>query len=90
MANKTVGILTFHCAHNYGAMLQAYATQELLRGAGHQVEDNSYPVTQCLILSGTFFFCFFVKRHIARKWEGFLLHRVGPYGNKSIQGMKIL
>ena len=25
-----VGILTFHCAHNYGAVLQAYATQALL------------------------------------------------------------
>lgn len=37
-----VGILTFHCAHNYGAMLQAYATQELLRGAGHQVEVIDY------------------------------------------------
>ena len=30
-----VGILTFHCAHNYGAMIQAYALQEQLRLMGH-------------------------------------------------------
>lgn len=28
---KTVGIVTFHRAHNYGAVLQAYALQETLR-----------------------------------------------------------
>jgi len=26
-----IGILTFHCSHNYGAMLQAYATQTFLK-----------------------------------------------------------
>ena len=30
-----LGILTFHCAHNYGAMIQAYALQEQLRLMGH-------------------------------------------------------
>ena len=39
---KRIGILTFHCAHNYGAVLQAYATQELLRGAGHDVQVIDY------------------------------------------------
>lgn len=33
-----VGILTFHCAHNYGAVLQCYALQEVLSGLGHEVE----------------------------------------------------
>lgn len=37
-----IGILTFHCAHNYGAMLQTYATQEIFRGAGHDVEVVDY------------------------------------------------
>ena len=37
-----IGILTFHCAHNYGAMLQTYATQEIFRGAGHDVEVIDY------------------------------------------------
>lgn len=33
-----IGILTFHCAHNYGAVLQAYALQKYLIGLGHNVE----------------------------------------------------
>lgn len=32
-----IGILTFHCAHNYGAVLQCYALQEYLRSLGHDV-----------------------------------------------------
>lgn len=41
MAAK-IGILTFHCAHNYGAVLQAYATQRLLADAGHEAEVIDY------------------------------------------------
>ena len=26
-----IGILTFHCAHNYGAVLQAFCLQEKLK-----------------------------------------------------------
>ena len=33
-----VGILTFHCAHNYGAVLQAYALQQYISQLGHTVE----------------------------------------------------
>lgn len=32
-----IGILTFHCAHNYGAVLQCYALQEFLKGIGNNV-----------------------------------------------------
>ncbi|MCQ2233327.1 MAG: polysaccharide pyruvyl transferase family protein [Paludibacteraceae bacterium] len=32
-----IGILTFHRAHNYGAVLQCYALQEVLKGMGHDV-----------------------------------------------------
>lgn len=32
-----LGILTFHCAHNYGALLQCYALQEYLHSLGHEV-----------------------------------------------------
>lgn len=39
---KKIGILTFHCAHNYGAVLQAYATQRLLTDMGHSVEIIDY------------------------------------------------
>lgn len=37
-----VGILTFHCARNYGAVLQAYALQTYLEKLGHQVYVIDY------------------------------------------------
>lgn len=37
-----IGILTFHCAHNYGAVLQCYALQETLKQMGHDVEVIDY------------------------------------------------
>lgn len=33
-----IGIITFHAAHNYGSMLQAYALQTYLEQQGHHVE----------------------------------------------------
>ena len=37
-----IGILTFHCAHNYGAVLQCYALQQYLKGCGHEVSVIDY------------------------------------------------
>lgn len=37
-----IGILTFHRAHNYGAVLQCYALQEILKGMGHDVKVIDY------------------------------------------------
>jgi Uncharacterized conserved protein len=37
-----IGVLTFHCAHNYGAVLQCYALQEFLKQQGHNVEIIDY------------------------------------------------
>lgn len=37
-----IGILTFHRALNYGAVLQCYALQETLRSEGHKVEVIDY------------------------------------------------
>ena len=37
-----IGIFTFHRAHNYGAMLQAYALQEFLSSKGHDAEIVDY------------------------------------------------
>ena len=37
-----IGILTYHRAHNYGAMLQAYALQHFLQSKGHQVDFIDY------------------------------------------------
>ena len=37
-----IGILTFHRAHNYGAVLQCYALQEVLKSMGHDVQVIDY------------------------------------------------
>lgn len=37
-----IGILTFHCANNYGAVLQAYGLQEYLKTLGHDVYVIDY------------------------------------------------
>lgn len=37
-----IGILTYHRAHNYGAVLQCYALQQVLHRLGHDVEIIDY------------------------------------------------
>ena len=37
-----IGILTYHFAHNYGAMLQAFALMKYLEGTGKKVEMINY------------------------------------------------
>lgn len=37
-----IGILTFHRAHNYGAVLQCFALQRFLQNQGHQVKVIDY------------------------------------------------
>lgn len=37
-----IGILTFHCAHNYGAVIQCYGLQQYLKSLGHQVVVIDY------------------------------------------------
>lgn len=37
-----IGIITFQCAHNYGAVLQAYALKEYLKTLGHSVNIINY------------------------------------------------
>lgn len=37
-----IGILTFHCAHNYGAVIQCYGLQQYLRSLGHEVYVINY------------------------------------------------
>ena len=37
-----IGIFTFHCVANYGAVLQTYCLQEVLKGMGHDVYVIDY------------------------------------------------
>ena len=41
-----IGIITFHAAHNFGLMLQAYALQTFLSSKGHEVEIINYRSSQ--------------------------------------------
>ncbi|PWK92654.1 polysaccharide pyruvyl transferase family protein [Hallerella porci] len=43
-----VGILTFHFAHNYGAVLQCFALQKYLQNRGHEVFIIDY-AKRCLV-----------------------------------------
>ncbi len=37
-----VGILTFHAAHNYGSMLQAFALKDIISTLGYKCEIINY------------------------------------------------
>lgn len=41
---KKVGIITFHAAHNYGSMLQAYALQQVILGMGYECEIVNFRI----------------------------------------------
>lgn len=56
-----VGLLTFHSAHNYGAVLQAYATQEIIKALGHKIEVIDYRPDYLL------------RQHISPRFKGFSL-----------------
>jgi hypothetical protein len=58
-----IGILTFHCAHNYGAVLQCYALQETLRNMGHEVEVINYTPPYLVNLYKYFFWRRFISKN---------------------------
>lgn len=65
-----IGILTFHRAHNYGAVLQAFALQKQIKLLGHDVEVIDYrpkEINQAHDL-------FHTKIFLERSWGGKILH----------------
>ena len=61
-----IGLLTFHCAHNYGAVLQAYALQEVLKSRGHKVEFIDYRNSKLLNIYKWFVWQRFKTKNIKR------------------------
>lgn len=55
-----IGTLTFHTAHNYGAMLQAYALVHYIKSLGHEAEIIDYQAE------------FNIKRFAPKKLSSFL------------------
>lgn len=61
-----IGILTFHRAHNYGAILQAYALQEMLRSKGHCVEFIDYRNPYLLSVYNWFSWKRFITKNVMK------------------------
>lgn len=72
-----IGILTFHCAHNYGAVLQAYALSKYLASTGNDVEIINYRPASITRAHGVFPLGIFCKEGIKGKIR-FLLNNI-PY-----------
>lgn len=64
-----VGILTFHRAHNYGAVLQCYALQRVLKSLGHDVQviDYRQPYIENLYAIFSWKHLFFLLIHLRIK-----------------------
>ena len=63
--DKKIGILTFHAADNYGAVLQAYALQHYLENKGAHVEIIDFVTPQVEKANNIFFVS---KRGVLSKW----------------------
>ena len=55
MNTPTIGLLTFHAAHNYGSVLQAYATQTMLDSLGLANEIVNYRLPNQLAYYNVFY-----------------------------------
>lgn len=80
-----IGIITFHWATNYGAILQSFCLQEFLRSQGHDVEIINYKPKQYdfswfRILRHPSLWQSIPKKLIERKKEKLLL----PFRNKNL------
>lgn len=64
-----IGILTFHRAHNYGAVLQAYGLQEYLKGQGHEVFVIDYNPDYFKYYKPSIFNISICKRPLNFLWE---------------------
>lgn len=67
-----IGIFTFHCAANYGAVLQTYCLQEVLKGMGHEVYVIDYRPIYLTELYRTFFYNFTSFNSFFAKCKGLL------------------
>lgn len=76
-----IGIMTFHRAANYGAILQAYALRSVLCKTGNEVDIIDY---RCKFIED--YYCF-VKLFLPRNWKrflGYLIHNGNLRPNKEL------
>lgn len=68
-----IGILTYHRAENYGALLQAYALRTYLQSKGHEVSFVDYWPDYHV----NYFKLFAWKRFMAANWKGKIEYLLG-------------
>lgn len=68
-----IGILTYHRAENYGALLQAYALRTYLQSLGHEVSFVDYWPDYHV----NYFKLFAWKRFMAANWKGKIEYLLG-------------
>lgn len=49
-----IGVLTYHSAYNFGSVLQAYATQQILKTLGFTPEMMNYRMAEQKYFYGSF------------------------------------
>lgn len=74
-----IGILTFHNAYNYGAVLQAFALQTYLENQGHQVEIIDYRNDEVELSYTLFRFRSIPKRNIVNTIKYLVNHSYRSY-----------
>ena len=79
MANKKIGILTFHNADNYGALLQAYALKYCLKQQGNKADIINYYCPKIQNDYKLFFPFSFSKKWLKTKLKRFLFFPVMLY-----------
>lgn len=57
-----ISLITLHCVNNYGSVLQTYATQQVLRDMGHEVEIVDYYRPDLRLLR-KLFSCYLYEAH---------------------------
>lgn len=84
---KKIGILTFHCAHNYGAVLQAYALKTKLNNMGYEAKVLNYRNHYIARLYRKIIHIDFWKRDILPSRWGKVLREIGEdfYGLREWQ-----
>lgn len=70
-----IGIMTFHAAHNYGSVLQAYATQKTLDRLGYENEIINYRLINQIEFYNHFYTTFFGKKQFIQRLKRLPEHR---------------
>lgn len=59
--------MMFHVAHNYGSVLQAYATQKIIAGLGYYSETINYRVKNQREFYNNFYPCIFRLKFLLQR-----------------------